>query len=169
MQSRFDPSHHHLVEQRYFDDFAVGEVFRAPSRTMTDAYFQVFQAASADNHPLHYDRHYCQRRGHRDLVAHGFQVLIQTCPGATILVHQIDNAIVAFLEQSSRFLAPVYAGDTVYPTLTISALTPQRTTGVMELKATVHNQHGCLVLDGEHKLLVRRRRPEMTPSPDSTM
>jgi len=153
----FDPAKHHVMAQRYFDDFEVGEVFRAPSRTMSDAYFQVFQAASADNHPIHYDREYCRRHGHRDLVAHGFQVLIQTCPGSTTLVHQIDEAIVAFVEQSSRFLAPVYAGDTVYPALTITELKPQRSTGLMMLRATVHNQDGVLVLEGEHKLLVRRR------------
>lgn len=157
MAEEFDPSKHYVMPQRYFDDFEIGEIFRAPSRTMTDAYFQVFQAASADNHPIHYDREYCKRNGHRDLVAHGFQVLIQTCPGSTTLVHQIDEAIIAFTEQSSRFLAPVYANDTVYPALTITDLKAQRTTGVMTLRATVHNQNGELVMDGEHKLLIRRR------------
>ncbi len=155
----FDPASHHVAEQRYFEDFAVGEVFRAPSRTMSDAYFQVFQAASGDNHPSHYDREYCRRHGHRDLLAHGYQVLIQTCPGATLLPHLIDDSMIAFIEQSSRFLGPVYAGDTVYPTLTIVDLKPQRTTGVMTLRNTVHNQNGELVLEGEQKLLLRKRNP----------
>ena len=161
MGVEFDPERHGptygLTESRYFEDFAVGEVFCAPSRTMTDAYFQVFQAASGDNHPIHYDREYCRRHGHRDLLAHGFQVLIQTCPGAGLLPHVLGPALVAFIEQSSRFLAPVYAGDTIYPALTISELTPQRTTGVMVLRSTVHNQDRVLVLEGEQKLLVRKR------------
>ena len=155
--ANFDPSQHNLTDQRYFEDFSVGEVFRAPSRTMTDAYFQVFQAASADNHPSHYDREYCRRHGHRDLLAHGFQVAIQTCPGATILPHLMNDSMVAFLEQSSKFLAPVYAGDTVYPTLVITHLQAQRTTGVITLRSTVHNQDAKLVLEGEQKLLVRKR------------
>ena len=41
---------------------------------MTDALFAAFQLASADNHPIHYDREYCRTHGHRDLLAHGLLV-----------------------------------------------------------------------------------------------
>jgi acyl dehydratase len=47
-----------MCAQRYFDDFALGEVFVLPSRTMTDALFAAFQLASGDNHPVHYDVEY---------------------------------------------------------------------------------------------------------------
>ena len=56
-----------------------------------------------------------------------------------------------------RWLKPVYPGDTLYPMLEISALTPQRSTGVATLATTVHNQKGELVLTGEQKILLRRR------------
>jgi len=36
-------------------------------------------------------------------------------------------------------------------------LIPQRTTGVMVLRATVHNQSNVLVLEGAHRYLLRRR------------
>lgn len=155
---QFRPEAHQLFETHYFEDFKVGDSFPIPSRTMTEANFQVFQAASGDNHPIHYDREYCNRRGHRDLLAHGFQVAIQTCPGAGKLPHMLGDAMVAFLEQSSRFLHPVYAGDTLYPRLTITELVPQRSTGVMVLQSTVHNQEGELVMKGQQKLLVRKRK-----------
>ena len=155
----FDPEKHHVFETHYFEDFKVGDSFAIPSRTLGEANFLTFQAASGDNHPIHYDREYCRRRGHRDLLAHGYQVLIQACPGAGPLPHMLGDAMVAFIEQSSRFLGPVYAGDTVYPRLTITELKPQRTTGVIVLRATIHNQDGQLVLEGEQKLLVRKREP----------
>ena len=41
--------------------------------------------------------------------------------------------------------------------LEISALTPQRSTGVVTLAATVYNQKGELVLTGEQKILLRKR------------
>ena len=154
---RFRPEDHELFEAHYFEDFKVGDSFAIPSRTMTDANFQVFQAASGDHHPIHYDREYCKRRGHRELLAHGFQVAIQTCPGAGQLPHMLGDAMIAFLEQSSRFLHPVYAGDTLYPRLTITELVAQRSTGVMVLRSTVHNQDGELVMEGQQKLLVRKR------------
>src|SRR6056297_541370 len=160
VDTAFNPDDHDLFEAHYFEDFAVGDTFPIPSRTMTDANFQVFQAASGDNHPIHYDREYCRRRGHRDLLAHGFQVAIQTCPGAGQLPHKLGDAMIAFIEQCSRFLAPVYADDTLYPRLTITALEPGRTTGVMVLRSTVHNHEGVLVMEGQQKLLLRKRHPD---------
>lgn len=160
MTETFRPEDHRLYEDHYFEDFKVGDSFPIPSRTMTDANFQIFQAASGDNHPIHYDREYCKRHGHRDLLAHGFQIAIQTCPGAGQLPHMLGEAMIAFIEQSSRFLAPVYAGDTLYPRLTIKQLTAQRSTGVMLLGSTVHNQDAVLVMEGEQKLLVRKRNPD---------
>ncbi len=62
-----------------------------------------------------------------------------------------------FIEQSSRFLKPVYAGDTLYPQLIVAELKPQRTTGVLTLKSTVHNQDGELVLEGLQRYLLRKR------------
>jgi acyl dehydratase len=57
----FDPAQHRLAPQRWFEDFALGEVFRLPSRTMTEAIFLAFQAASGDNHPIHYDVEFVAR------------------------------------------------------------------------------------------------------------
>ena len=42
-QPSFDPRAHTTHAPRAFAEFKLGETFRAPSRTMTDAYFQVFQ------------------------------------------------------------------------------------------------------------------------------
>ncbi len=157
-ESRFDPRAHRMMrEQRWFEDFRLGERFPLPSRTMTDAIFLAFQAASGDNHPIHYDREYCRARGMPDMLAHGYQVAIQTAAGAGIFPHLVEDSLKAFLEQSSRFLHPVFAGDTLYPCLEVDELTPNRSTGVVGLRSTVHNQHGTLVLDGRHRYLLRRR------------
>ena len=52
----------------------------------------------------------------------------------------VEESLVGFLEQSSRFLKPVYAGDTIYPALEVTELVPGRTTGVVTLRSTVFNQ-----------------------------
>lgn len=154
----FDPSTHRMVaEQRWFEDFRIGERFPLPSRTMTEAIFLAFQAASGDNHPVHYDVEYCRRHGMPGLLAHGYQVAIQTAAGAGIFPHLVEDSLKAFLEQSSRFLAPVFAGDTLYPCLTVDELSPNRSTGVVGLASTVHNQKGELVLEGRHRYLLRKR------------
>jgi len=156
----FDPAQHRYAEPKFFEDLAVGERFYIPSRTMTDALFSAFQLASGDNHPIHYDVEYCRRQGHDGLLAHGFQVLIQTAAGAGSFPHVIGESMIGFIEQSSRFLHGVVAGDTLYPMLEIAALKPQRTTGVVTVRSTVHNQDGRLVMEGEQKYLLRKRNPD---------
>ncbi len=159
--TQFDPKSHKLTdESRYFEDFTLGERFVLPSRTMTDAHFLAFQAASGDNHPIHYDRPYCQARGHKDLLAHGFQVVIQTAAGAGLFPHLVEESMMGFIEQSSRFLDPVCSGDTLYVTLEVADLKPQRTTGVLTMRSSVHNQEGTLVMEGEQKYLLRKRRSD---------
>jgi acyl dehydratase len=153
----FDPKQHRLAPQRWFGDFVMGEAFRLPSRTMTDAIFLAFQAASGDNHPVHYDVEFCRARGMPHMLAHGFQVLIQTAAGAGLLPFLIEDSLKGFLEQSSKFLHPVFVGDTLYATLTVDELTPGRTTGVLGLTSTVHNQQGVLVMEGRQRYLLRKR------------
>jgi acyl dehydratase len=154
----FNPAEHRMVQQqRWFEDFSLGERFVIPSRTMTEAIFAAFQTASGDTHPVHYDVEYCRARGMPNLLAHGFQTLIHTAPGAGLFPFMVEESLVAFLEQSSRFLKPVYAGDTIYPALEVTELAAGRTTGVVALRSTVFNQRRDLVLEGWQKFLIRRR------------
>ena len=158
MSDAFDPAGHRMVaEQRWFDDFRLGERFILPSRTMTDAVFLAFQAASGDTHPIHYDAEYCRARGMSGLLAHGLQTLIHTAPGAGLFPFLVEESLIGFLEQSSKFLKPVYADDTLYPALEVTELVPGRSTGVVTLRSTVFNQRKELVLEGTQKFLIRRR------------
>jgi acyl dehydratase len=156
--TEFDPvAHRMLQQQRWFEDFVLGERFVLPSRTMTSAVFAAFQTASGDTHPVHYDVEYCRARGMPNLLAHGFQTLIHTAPGAGLFPFMVEESLVGFLEQSSRFLKPVYADDTIYPALEVTELVPGRSTGVVTLCSTVFNQRRELVLEGVQKFLIRRR------------
>jgi acyl dehydratase len=117
----FDPTSFTVVPARTFDDLRVGEIFRAPSRTLTDAHASAFQAVSADNHPIHYDAEYARRHGHTAPVVHGLQVLAFTAPGATLFPQYIGDVFIAFTEASCKFLKEVHAGDTLYSALEIVA------------------------------------------------
>jgi acyl dehydratase len=159
MTESFDPRQHRFPQTRYFEDLRLGERFYIPSRTITEAHFAAFQTVSADNHPIHYDVEYCRERGHPGPLAHGFQILCVTAAGASTFALAVGDALIAFTEQSSKFLKPVYPGDTLYALLEITALTPQRSTGIVTLASTVHNQRRELVLSGAQKILLRKRTP----------
>ena len=153
----FDPSAHAVTPQHWFEDFVVGERYVLPSRTITEANFAAFQAVSGDNHPIHYDVEFCRARGLPGLLAHGLQVLCFTAAGAGRFPHEVSDSLIGFLEQSSKFLRPVIAGDTLYPALQVAELIVQRTTGVLVMGTTIHNQKRELVLTGEHRYLIRKR------------
>ena len=144
-----------LVDVRPFDDLTVGERFPLPSRTVTEAHFAAFQAISGDNHPIHYDIEYCRSQGHSGMLAHGLQVLCYSAAGAGTFADVIGRAMVGYIDQSCRFLKPVYPGDTLYPTLHIAELRRQRTTGVVVLESVIENQRGERVLEGRQSYLVR--------------
>jgi len=151
----FDPSNFTVVPARTFEDLRVGEIFRAPSRTLTDAHASAFQAVSADNHPIHYDVEYARRHGHTAPVVHGLQVLAFTAPGATMFPHYIGEVFIAFTELSCKFLKEVHSGDTLYSSLEIIDLSKQGPNGLVTTKVTVFNQRNELVLLGEHKYLLQ--------------
>lgn len=150
-----DLSEHRVVPLRGFDELAIGEVFNIASRTVNDANFAAFQTLSLDNHPIHYDVEYCKRLGYPAPLAHGLQVLSFTAAGAGLFPHVIGEKLIGFIEVSAKFLKAVFPGDTLYPALTICELVRQKTTGIVALRATVHNQKRELVLDGVHKYLMR--------------
>ena len=151
----FDPTSFLMVPAKRFEDLKVGDVFRAPSRTLTDAHASAFQTVSADNHPIHYDAVYAARHGHRAPVVHGLQVLAFTAPGATLFPQYIGDIFIAFTEVSCKFLKEVHAGDTLYSALEIIDLSKQNANGLVTARVTVFNQDGDLVLSGQHKYLLK--------------
>ena len=147
-----------MTEQKYFEDFVIGERFEAPSRTLTDAHFLFFAGLTGDNHPIHYDDEYARTRtpfGRR--LAHGLLLASLTALGAGALAPHVHESMIAFLEQRARFRAPAFIGDTMHPVLEVSELIPKAERGVLKLRATITNQRGETVLEGEHVYLVRRR------------
>ena len=162
--TEFDPTQHRMIpEQRWFEDFRLGEFFVLPSRTMTEAVFLAFQGTSGDTHPIHYDVEFCKARGMPGLLAHGLQTLAHTAPGAGLFPYYTEESIVGFIEQSSKFLKPVFAGDTLYPALEIDELSPGRTTGVLGFRSTIFNQRKELVLEGKQRYLLRKRPDAVAP------
>ena len=141
---------------KYFEDFSIGDKYLIPSRTQTSGIFSMFQAASGDNDPIHYDLEYCKKRGHPEMLAHGLQVMIQTAAGAGTFPSEVRDSLIGLIEISGKMLKPVYREDTLYPELIISNLISQNTTGILEMKATIKNQKNILVFEGFHKYLIKK-------------
>ena len=142
---------------KYFEDFHLGEKFHIPAKTMTDAHFLFFAGMTGDNHPIHYDDEYAKTTRFGKRVAHGLLVASMTASGASTLSSMIEGSIVAFVEQSSRFLKPVLIGDTITPELEVTQLVPKTDSGLLRLTTRVKNQRGEIVLEGSHAYLIKKR------------
>jgi len=153
--TNFDPTNFLVVPQRRFSDLKIGDIFRVPSRTLTDAHASAFQTVSADNHPVHYDAVWAARHGHSAPVVHGLQVLAFSAPGATLFPHYIGESFIAFTELSCKFLEEVHSGDTLYPALEIVELTTEGDKGIVTTAVTIHNQRNQLVLSGKHTYMLK--------------
>jgi len=142
---------------KYFEDFQLGEKFHIPAKTMTDAHFLFFAGMTGDSHPIHYDDEYAKTTRFGKRVAHGLLVTAMTAVGASTLSPLLEGSIVAFVEQSSRFLQPVLIGDTITPELEVTELVPKTDTGLLRLTTRVKNQRGEVVLEGMHAYLIKKR------------
>jgi acyl dehydratase len=142
---------------KYFEDFQLGEKFHIPPKTMTDEHFLSFAKITGDSHPIHYDDEYAKTTRFGKRVAHGLLVTAMTAVGASTLSPLLEGSIVAFVEQSSRFLKPVFIGDTITPELEVSELIPKTDAGLLKLTSRVKNQRGEIVLEGTHAYLIKKR------------
>ena len=141
----------------YFEDFTIGDRFKSPGRTLTDAHFLFFAGLTGDDHPLHYDDEYAKKTRFGKRLAHGLLLTSLTAAGASTLSPLIEESIVAFVEQTTRFRAPAFIGDTLYPEHEVVGLERKRSAGLLTLRVALKNQRGETVLEGEHKYLIAYR------------
>jgi acyl dehydratase len=146
--THFGPTNFPVVPARTFEDLKVGDVFRAPSRNLTDSHAAAFQTVSADNV-------WSARQGNWAPVVHGLQVLAFSALGTTLFPHYIGEVYLAFTELSCKFLKEVHSGDTLYPAIEITSLEKRHTTGLVTTAVSIFNQRDELVLSGEHKYTLK--------------
>jgi acyl dehydratase len=154
-QTAFDPQKFLFVAPKRFEELKVGDLFRAPSRTLTETHTSEFQAISGDNNPRHYNAEYCKSLGMKGMLVQPLQVLALTAPGATLFTHYVLETLVGFTETSCKFLVDSFAGDTLYPALKIAELSKEKEHGFVTMAISIHNQRGELVLSGHERFTLR--------------
>lgn len=140
-----------------FDDIAVGHRFVSASRTIFDADIVNFAGLSGDFNRLHLDDVFAAGTPHGRRIAHGMLV----ASVVTGLRSEIDDmAMLAFLETTRRFRAPVFPGDTITARFEVVRAVPSASRpdmGVVTLEVTVTKQSGEVVQSGQDVIAVERR------------
>ena len=139
---------------RYFEDVELGESFRTPARTVTEADLVAFAGISGDHESLDQSR---TDPGTRPAVPETLVVALTSGLGFRVPVPQPQ--VLAFMVLDWRFLAPVRLGDTIHCRMQVTAKRGLREGGVLVEKREIVNQQGEVVQHGEYKLLGARRPP----------
>jgi 3-hydroxybutyryl-CoA dehydratase len=120
------------------------------SKTITEADILLFSAVSGDHNPMHLDAEYAKTTRFGKRIAHGLLVsgLI-----SAVIGNKIPGPGAVYVSQLLRFLNPVFIGDTVTVTATISIYEKEK--GRMILDTVCRNQDGDALISGEAEIIYR--------------
>jgi acyl dehydratase len=110
-----------MARGTYFSDFNVGDTFRSVGRTVTESDVCTFAGLSGDFNPLHTDAVFAAKTPFGQRIAHGMLIAsISTGLGQTLGI--FEGTTLALMEQSFKYKAPVFFGDTVHMQLIVEAV-----------------------------------------------
>ncbi|MCC6191407.1 MAG: MaoC family dehydratase N-terminal domain-containing protein [Anaerolineales bacterium] len=140
-----------------FDEFAVGDTFVSPGRTVTEADVVAFAGLSGDYNPLHTDAVFASQGQFGERIAHGMLVAAIGA-GLGNQMGMLEGTTLALMEQVIRYKGAVKFGDTVYLRLAVKekreTSRPER--GVVIFDAPIVNQAGQTVIEMQWTLLMKR-------------
>ena len=145
-----------IVQSLYFDDFFVGQTFVTNARTITEADIVNFAGLSWDHNQLHTDVEYAASTQFGRRIAHGLLGLVAH---AGLSYQLTEESILALLELTWQFKAPIFVGDTIHVEQTVKSLQPGSSGrhGVLTFEKKVINQRHEVVQTGTTTILLALR------------
>jgi 3-hydroxybutyryl-CoA dehydratase len=149
----------------YFEQFSEGSAVVSRGRTITEADIVNFAGLSGDFNPLHTDAEYASLGQFKARVAHG-ALVFSVATGLLYQLNVLEGTVIAFTSFEMKLRAPVYIGDTVKVTATVSKkrAMPAAGGGFVTFDIQVTNQKGETVQKGEWSVLVSSQ-PASQPAP----
>jgi acyl dehydratase len=150
----------------YFDDFAVGSTYAAGPRVITQTDLEQFSALSGDTHPIHWDEDYCRTTRFGKPILHGpFGIAI-----AAGLMHSLGvfgDAVVAMRSTTWEFAQPMFVGDAISLTMTITRCRTRRgsATGTVHRWLELTDQDGAVVQSGMIPVVLLRHADAVDRDP----
>ncbi|MGG3738459.1 MaoC family dehydratase [Aeribacillus pallidus] len=119
------------------------------SKTITEADVVLYAGLSGDFNPIHIDKEYAKNTRFKERIAHG---LLTSSLLSQLLGMYLPGKGSIYMEQTLRFTAPVYIGDTITATATVQEFIEEK--NIIKLLTECRNQKGELVLMGSAVMLV---------------
>jgi acyl dehydratase len=114
------------------------------TRTITAEDVASYAAITGDRNPLHFDADFAARTRFGRLVAQGG---IASGMLNALVAMDLPGAGTVFMSQTLSYKAPTYLGDQLTAEVEVLSLKPDKP--VCQLRATITNQDGTVILEGE--------------------
>lgn len=128
--------------------FSIGQ-YASCTKTFTETDVVMFAGLSGDFNPIHIDKEYAKQTRFKQRIAHG--LLTSSLLSQLLGVH-LPGIGSVYMNQTLRFTAPVFIGDTITAKGIIEEIDEVKKT--VTLRTECHNQKRELVLTGMAKMLV---------------
>lgn len=149
-----------IIPSLYFNDFSLDQKFITRSRTVTEADVVNFAGLSWDHNQLHTDKTFAASTRFGERIAHGLLIVIMH---AGLSYQLTEDSILALLELSWKFKAPIFIGDTIHVEQTVADLreSSRGDRGILTFDKKIINQKGEVVQTGKTTLLLAKRDAEV--------
>jgi len=143
----------------YFEEFAIGDDYETPSRTLTEADIVGFAGLTGDYNPLHTDEVFAAKSMFGGRIAHG-PMMVGMAFGLLSRLNLIDGTVLALKAIEWSFDAPLRAGDTVHVRARVTDAKPSgrhKDRGTVGLNIEIIRHDGVIAQTGQATLIMACR------------
>ena len=129
-------------------DIKIGDRF-STAREVTDDVIRKFADVSGDYNPIHLDEEFAKTTRFGRRIAHG---MLSGAFISAVLGNEFKERKIVYLSQTMKFTAPVFLGDTVTASGTITNIREDK--GIVTLETVCTNQNGETLVKGEAVVMI---------------
>ncbi|MGQ0542182.1 MAG: MaoC family dehydratase [Blastocatellia bacterium] len=129
-------------------DLKIGDRF-STERHVTDELVRKFAEVSGDYNPIHLDEEFAAQTRFGKRIAHG---MLSGAFISAVLGNEFKERKIVYLSQTMRFKAPVYLGDMVTASATVTHIREDK--GIVTLETLCTNQNGETLVEGEGIVMI---------------
>ena len=146
-----------MLPGKFYEEIQIGDERLTPRVTVTEGHVLAYAGVAGDFSPIHMDEVYAQSTVFGGRIAHGLMGLSLT-DGMKVQSGFFHDGIA--LGWSWNFKKPIRIGDTLQVKFRIADMRIPKSRsdmGILTIAIALLNQHGEVVQEGEHRLMVPRK------------
>ena len=126
----------------------LGDSF-SKERMVTDELIRQFAEVSGDFNPIHLDEEFAKKTRFGRRIAHG---MLSGAFVSAVLGFELSERKIVYLSQTLKFKSPVFIGDTVTTTATVTNIREDKP--IVTLETVCTNQDGKTLVTGEAVVMI---------------